>query len=276
MRSQSLGDESASGRISGVSIALLLDTTFRTTELWTQALRAAMPEERLVLTTELSDDSSRAAVDVALVRGVDPGDLSRFPNLTLIQCLWAGADKLLGDPSVPTDVPLARMVDPAMADQMAATALAHTLDICLHHHDYREKQLRAVWAPRHAKPMSTKTVAILGFGSLGKRCAEYISTTGATVIGARSSRTTREDHTPWNTTSSITEAVARADVIINLLPLTNDTVGVLNETLFASCRPAAALVNLGRGAHLVENDLLTALESGQLNRAVLDVVFHGV
>ena len=239
--------------------------------MWVEALRAAMPEEELVVSSDLTDNKDVDAVDVALVRGVDPGDLGRFRRLRFIHCLWAGVDRLLADRSVPTEVPLARTVDPAMADQMAATALAHVLDICLLHHDYRAKQARAAWEPRDAKPMATKTVAILGFGSLGRRCAEYISVTGATVIGVRSTRTTAADHAPWTTTVNLVDAVAVADVVINLLPLTNETTGVLNAALFARFRQGAALINLGRGNHVVDQDLLAALAEGRVRRAVLDV-----
>ncbi len=239
--------------------------------MWIDALRAALPEEELVLSSDLTDGQAVDAVDVALVRGIDPGDLGRFRRLQLIHCLWAGVDRLIADPAVPTDVPLARTVDPAMADQMAATALAHVLDICLLHHDYREKQTRASWAPRHAKPMASKTVAILGFGSLGRRCAEYVAMTGATVIGLRSNRTTAADHAPWTTTVNLEGAVAVADVVVNLLPLTNETTGVLNTALFARFRQGAALINLGRGNHVVESDLLAALAEGKLRRVVLDV-----
>ena len=239
--------------------------------MWVDALRAAMPEEEVMLVGDLTEAHVTDNVDIALVRGVDPGELRRFPRLRFIHCLWAGVDGLLTDPSVPTEVPLARTVDPAMADRMAATALAHVLDICLLHHDYREKQKRASWEPRHAKPMTSKTVAILGFGSLGRRCAEYIAITGAAVIGVRSTRTTAVNHAPWTTTTNMDDAVAAADVVINLLPLTTETTGVLNAALFAHFRPGAAFINLGRGNHVVDPDLLAALAEGRIRRAVLDV-----
>ncbi len=239
--------------------------------MWVDALRAAMPDEDVAVASDLTDEQAVDAIDVALVPGIDPGDLGRFRGLRFVHCLWAGVDRLLTDPSVPTGLPLARTVDPAMADQMAATALAHVLDICLLHHDYREKQARAAWEPRHAKSMATKTVAILGFGFLGRRCAEYIAVTGATVIGVRTIRTTAADHAPWTTTANIADAVAIADVVLNLLPLTDETAGVLNTGLFVKFRRGAALVNLGRGRHVVESDLLAALTEGQLRRAVLDV-----
>jgi glyoxylate/hydroxypyruvate reductase len=258
-----------------VTVAVLLEPEFRTSSMWEQALTAALPEEEILLLAPNpageSDQGQNAGVDVAIVRGVDPGNLHRFVNLQFVQCMWAGVDKLLNDPAVPAIVPLARTVDPAMADQMAATALAHVLDIALHHQWYRSNQRAGVWEPHHAKPMSSKTIAILGFGSLGRRCAEYLAFTGAKIVGLRSSRSTAATHHPWTTTASLHEAVAEADVIVNLLPLTGETIGVLNAELFAACRPGAAVINLGRGQHLDETDLVAALDSGQLGRAVLDV-----
>jgi glyoxylate/hydroxypyruvate reductase len=239
--------------------------------MWLDAFRVSMPEVRVQLLGEIDDPS---AVKVAIVRGVDPGELHRFPNLKFIQCMWAGVDKLLADPTFPRSIPLARTVDPAMADAMAATALAHVLDIALHHHTYRETQSRSAWAPLHAKPMAAYTVAILGLGSLGRRCAEYICFTGARVIGVRRGRSVVNDadaSSPISITTDIRFAVSRANIVLNLLPLTSDTHGILDASLFAGCKPGAALINLGRGQHVVDSDLLDALDSGQLRRAVLDV-----
>ncbi len=273
-----------------MTVALLLDPSFRTAAMLIDAFRASMPETPVQLVDDIDD---LHAVQVAIVRGVDPGDLHRFPNLKFIQCIWAGVDKLLTDPSFPRSIPLARTVDPAMADAMAATALAHVLDIALHHHGYREKQSRCAWEPqhgpdpsdsharhsiepRHAKPMAAQTVAILGLGSLGRRCAEYITFTGAQVIGVRSTRSAIDqpnqgDALKLTITADLHDAVSQADIVLNLLPLTDDTHGILSAPLFGSCKPGAALINLGRGQHLVEQDLVDALDNGQLGRAVLDV-----
>ncbi len=239
-----------------MTVALLLEREFRTSLLWLDALRACLPDEEVVLVDEVTD---RNAVDIAIVRGVDPGNLHEFPNLKFIHCLWAGVDKLLDDPTVPSGLPLARTVDPAMADQMAASCLAHVLDICLHHHEYRAQQMRGEWVPLHAPPLHSQTVAILGFGTLGRRCAEYLRFVGANIIEVRS------------TTANLFEAISPANVVVNLLPLTDQTAGRLNAELFSVLQRGAALVNLGRGAHLVEADLISALDSGQLSRAVLDV-----
>ncbi len=253
-----------------MTIAVLLEPQFRTTTMWLDGLRAALPEEPVELFTE---DTNRASVDVVLVRGIDPGDLGVFPSLGLIQCLWAGVDRLIDDPSVPKGPLLARTVDPAMADQMATTAVAHVLDIALGHHRYRHAQEEREWKPRHCKPMSTKTVGVLGFGALGRRCAELLEPFGFQLIGFRSSRPDQlaGPNSGVPTTTSLNEVLSVSDIVVNLLPLTPDTRGVLDARAFATMRPGAALVNLARGGHVVEGDLISALDSGQLSRAVLDV-----
>ncbi len=249
-----------------MTISLLLDPALRTTAMWLDQLRAALPEEPVELFTDATD---RTHVDVALVRGLNPGDLGSLPNLGLIQCLWAGVDRLLHDPAVPTEPLLVRTVDPAMANQMAATAVAHVLDAALGHHGYRQAQQRAEWKPRHCKPMSSKTVGILGFGALGRRCAELLSPFGFQLIGLRSSAANPGGSV--STTNSMADVLHVADIVINLLPLTDATTGVLNAAAFASMRQGAVLINLARGGHVVDADLLAALDSGHLGRAVLDV-----
>jgi glyoxylate/hydroxypyruvate reductase len=257
-----------------MTIAVLLDPTFRTSEMWLRELQAVLPGEEILLGLEAESFGSEdtvAKVDVALVRGLDPGNLRAFPGLKLIHCMWAGVDKLMADSSVPVDIPLVRTVDPAMADHMAASAVAHVLDVALGHHRYRAKQVESNWKPHHAKPMSTHTVGVLGFGALGRRCAEKLGAFGLNVIGLRSHRSSAEDHQPWHTTTMINEVFSTADIVVNLLPLTDETVGILNADAFATMPAGSTVINLARGSHVVDADLIAALDSGHLSRAVLDV-----
>lgn len=249
-----------------MTTALLLDPTFRTTGMWLDQLRAALPEEPIDILTETTNPGD---VDIVLVRGVDPGNLRSFPSLGLIHCLWAGVDRLLVDPGVPVEPLLVRTVDPAMADQMAATAVAHVLDAALGHHAYRLAQQRADWKPRHCRPMSSKTVGILGLGALGTRCAELLAPFGFQLIGLRSSRAVPE--LAFATTTSLHEVLSVSDIVVNLLPLTPATEGVLDTSAFAAMRQGATLINLARGKHVVDDDLLAALDRGNLSGAVLDV-----
>jgi glyoxylate/hydroxypyruvate reductase len=252
-----------------MSVALFLSPRFRSSPQWLECLGQELPEERVELISDVADHS---AIDIALVRGDEPGDLASCPNLALVHCLWAGVEKLLSHPDVPSHLPIARMVDPAMADQMATTALAHVLDIHQHLHTYRAHQTNKTWMPLTFETPAERTVGILGLGSLGRRTAELLRGVGFNVIGLRSTSVhTSTDTNGTVITSDIHAVQQQADIIINLLPLTADTRSLLNATFFASMKPQSALINLARGAHVVEADLVDALNSGHISRAILDV-----
>jgi glyoxylate/hydroxypyruvate reductase len=249
-----------------VTIALFLDGEFRTAQMWIDAFALALPGEPVVLAGQIDDPAS---VDVALVRGVDPGNLTAFPSLGLVQCMWAGVDRLVNDPGIPTGPLLARTVDPAMADQMAATAVGHVLDVALGHHTYRQRQAESSWAPRHCKPMSTRTVGILGFGALGRVCAERLAPFGFRLIALK--MRPGSPVTGVRITTSLPDVLHASDIVVNLLPLTAETENIFDVGAFGVMKPGAALINLARGRHIVDDDLIAALDSGQIARAVLDV-----
>ena len=235
---------------------------------WWSALSAALPGERLVSSVaEAADD----AIDIALVANPPAGALQDLGSLRLIQSLWAGVDKLLADPTVPLGVPLARMVDPAMNAAMAETALWAVLGLQRHFFDYAASQRTSQWKPLPQRRADDVTVAVLGLGQMGRAAAQRLVQHGCCVQG-------------WSTRPCVVDGVqthagdaawpdvlARAQIVVNLLPLTPATRGRLNAAAFAQMPRGASLVNLARGAQVVEADLLAALDSGHLHRAVLDV-----
>jgi len=202
---------------------------------WVVELQRAMPDARWHLH---APTQNAGRIVAAVVANPPPGSLQGLPGLRLIQSLWAGVDRLLDDPSLP-DVPLARMVDPAMSAAMAETALWATLSLHRRFFDYAQQQRDRHWYPLPQRRADEIEVAVLGMGQMGRTCA-------------------------W-------PLLARSDIVINLLPLTAQTADLLDRRFFAAMRRGAALVNLARGGHLVEADLLQALDSGKLDRAVLDV-----
>ena len=223
---------------------------------WWPLLQAALPNERL-----LRDRAAVAPheIEIALVANPPPGSLRDLPNLRLIQSLWAGVDRLLGDATVPVDVPLARMVDPAMNATMAQTALWAVTSLQRGFFDCAAQQRERVWKQYPLRRADDITVAVLGMGQMGQAAARLFAQHGYRVVGWRRSA------------GALAEVLAQADVVVNLLPLTPDTRGVFNAETFTQMRQGASLVNLARGAHVVEADLLAALASGHLRRAVLDV-----
>lgn len=224
---------------------------------WWPRLQAALPDEQLL--RDRDGGAGGDSIDIALVANPPPGSLSGLPGLRLIQSLWAGVDRLLADASVPVDVPLARMVDPAMSETMAQTALWAVMSLQRDHFAYAAQQRDRVWKPHPLRRADELTVAVLGTGQMGQAAARLLMQHGHRVLG-------------WSRSSGPLEAVlAHADVVVNLLPLTPQTRGLLHAGTFAQMPHGASLVNLARGAHVVEADLLDALASGRLRHAVLDV-----
>lgn len=243
---------------------------------WRAALTAAWPQARWLSAAEAARDPAR--VRAAVVANPPPGSLQAYPKLELIQSLWAGVDRLLADPTLPPEVPIARMVDPAMSAAMAETALWATLALQRGFFDYQRQQRDRVWRPLTQRRADEVRVSVLGLGAMGQAAAAAIAAQGFAVTGWAA----RERQCPAPPTgalravfgnSALPELLAATDILINLLPLTAATRGLLDARLFAALAPGAGVVNLARGAHVVDADLLAALDSGRLHHAVLDV-FH--
>jgi glyoxylate/hydroxypyruvate reductase len=228
-------------------------------EAWQAALAAAMPEAEW-----LDLDDARAqpqAVQAAVVANPAPGSLQGLPALRLIQSLWAGVDRLVLDTTLPAGVPIARMVDPAMNAAMAETALWAVLSLHRGYFAYQQAQREGRWAPHAQRRADEVAVLVLGQGQMGGAVSERLQAQGYRVAGWR------RDGTP------LAPLLGGAKVLVNLLPLTPETRGLLDARCFDALPRGAALVNLARGAHVVDADLLAALDSGHLSHAVLDV-FH--
>lgn len=240
-------------------MSILLAGTFDATERaqWLELLRAALPEETLV-----TGPTDAAAIDIAIVANPPPGALQGLPRLRLIQSLWAGVDRLLADTSIPPELPLARMVDPAMNEAMAETALWAVLSLQRDFVDYAAQQRERRWQQHPQRRADEVQVAVLGLGQMGRAVVRRLDENGYRVAG-------------WSTREGqFDKLLAASDIVVNLLPLTPATHGLFDARCFAAMRRGASLVNLARGAHVVDADLLVALDAGKLRHAVLDV-FHG-
>lgn len=223
---------------------------------WLQALSAAWPAGRWRSLDEAR--AAPAAVRAAVVANPPPGSLQGLPNLGLIQSLWAGVDRLVADPTLPPGVPLARMVDPAMSAAMAETAHWAVLSLQRDFFDYARQQRQAVWQQHPQRRADEVRVLVLGQGEMGGAATARLRAGGYRVSG-------------WRRGIELAPLLAVHDIVVNLLPLTPQTRGLLDARFFAALPPGASVVNLGRGAHVVDADLLAALDSGHLRHAVLDV-----
>lgn len=227
---------------------------------WRAALAAALPEARWCSRADVDAGCVAAAeVVAAVVANPPPGSLQGLPRLCLVQSLWAGVDRLLADPTVPPEVPLARMVDPAMNAAMAETALWAVLSLQRDFFDYAAQQRAGAWLSHPQRRAPDWRVTVLGQGQMGQAVAAALRLRGFAVQGWR-----RDGR-------ALAPLLAATDVLVNLLPLTPETCGLIDAPLLAQLPPGASLVNLARGAHVVDADLLAALDAGRLRHAVLDV-----
>jgi glyoxylate/hydroxypyruvate reductase A len=252
-----------------MSILLLGELSQEAYATWHSQLSLQLPQnEQLVLAIQ---DYDRTAIDIALVANPPRGALAHHPNLRFVQSLWAGVDRLLSDPSLPADITIARLIDPALTQAMVECAIASVFYLHRQIPAYREQQAAGTWRQLPQPATANRPIGVLGLGQLGHAVARTLAGLGFPVMGWSLTARSSADIESYSGTDGLATLLRRAAILINLLPLTAATTGILNEELFARVPTGAALVNLGRGGHLVEEHLLTALARGQLSHAVLDV-----
>jgi glyoxylate/hydroxypyruvate reductase A len=255
-----------------MTMAILLAGDFDAAERqqWLTLLQEALPGETLVADRSEVDADT---IEIAIVANPPRAALEGLSKLRLIQSLWAGVDKLLADPTLPREVPLARMVDPAMSEAMAETALWAVLSLQRGFFALAAAQRDAHWRQVAQRRADEVPVAVLGLGQMGRAVAHRLVRNGYRVTGWSTSPTPVAGIASFAGRAALHEVLAGAEIVVNLLPLTAATSALFDRATFAEMRRGASLVNLARGAHVVDADLLDALDGGQLQHAVLDV-FH--
>jgi glyoxylate/hydroxypyruvate reductase len=211
-------------------------------------------------------------IEVAVCWYPPPGLLARMPKLRLVQAVGAGIDHITRDARLPA-VPICRIVDPGMASGMAAYvawAVVHR-QRCMQ--AYVDSARIGEWREQPVATASQHRVGIAGLGVLGTACARALGAIGYQVRGW--SRTPKPEQPTgvevFHGGTGRDAFLAGCDTLVCLLPLTAQTEGILCAELFTRLPPGAHLINVGRGAHLVEDDLLDALNGGLLGAATLDV-----
>lgn len=207
-------------------------------------------------------------VEFVLSWAADPGVIAGFPNLRAVFSLGAGVDHIIGDPTVPTHLPVARMIDPSLTQAMVQFVALAVLDHARGMQQLREQQTRAHWArPVVRQPR----VGIMGLGGLGSACSQALIGLGFECHGWSRLPKQIPDVQCFAGEEGFAGFLALSDVLVCLVPATPSLVGILGRKTFDALPTGAYLVNVGRGEHLNESDLLDALASGQLSGAWLDV-----
>lgn len=235
------------------------------------AFAAACPGIELRLWPDLGDV---AEIDAAVCWEPPPGVIATLPNLTLIQSLAAGIDHLVRDPALPTDIPLCRIVDGQMASGMAAYVAWAVVHGQRHMGAYLVQQRAADWREQPVQHPPQHRVGIAGFGALGQACARTLLSIGYAVRGWKRSASEvpaeLADVSLFHGDEQLADFLSGCDTLVCLLPLTEATRNRIDARFLAALPQGAHLINVGRGDHVVDADLLAALDSGQLGAATLD------
>jgi glyoxylate/hydroxypyruvate reductase A len=210
-------------------------------------------------------------IEFALVWCPPPGELRRYPNLKAIFSMGAGVETLLQDPDLPREIPIVRLVDRGLTASMTEYVLLHVLRYHRRVPEFEELQRRREWVQLDYPLPWERKVGVMGLGVLGGDAAAKLAALGFDVAGW--SRTPKQlpGVTGYHGEAGLAPFLARSEILVCLLPLTPETAGILNARSFAALPRGAAIINAARGGHLVEADLLAALESGQVSYAALDV-----
>jgi len=242
----------------------------RKTQWWIEQLQPLLPGWTI---RSIDDPGDPLEVAYAVVWRPATGAFLPFPNLKAIVSLGAGIDHVLADRRLPRQVPIIRTVGTDLTQRMREYVALHVLR---HHRDMptiAANQRERMWKPLVQPPATQRRVGVMGRGNLGGTAAATLAALGFETLGWSRTKHRIEGVATHAGDDEFDAFLGRCEILVCLLPLTPATTGILDAGLFARLPRGASLINAGRGPHLNDDDLLAALESGQLSHATLDV-FH--
>ena len=237
---------------------------------WLEHLQGLLPEMDC---RPWSDPGRLEDIEIAVVWKPPAGGLRRFPNLKLIVSIGAGIDHVLADPELPRHVPILRTTGEDLTIRMREYVVLHVLRLHRRLPEIEAAQSRKEWLQLINPPAHERRIGVMGLGALGSDCAKALSAIGFDVAGWSRRRKATDGIESFAGDQELGPFLERSEILVCLLPLTPKTEGILNADLFRRLPEGACIINAARGGHLVEADLLDALDDGRIGAATLDV-FH--
>lgn len=230
-------------------------------------------ERDVVLEREPGTDPS---ITYAVVWKQKPNLLVGLPNLKVIFSVGAGVDHIMEDPTIPTDVPVVRVVAEDLTQHMVEYVVWRVLDHHRHGRQYREQQRLRAWHDVEQRNAGDVSVGIMGFGHLGRAAARALMPLGFRINGWSRSERQMDGVTTYAGDAGLVPFLNATDILLVLLPFTQTTKGIIDYKLLKELRRrnalgGAVLINAGRGRLQKEADILRALDDGTLKEASLDV-----
>ena len=239
-------------------------------EPWIEALKKVDPKIDI---RTFPNDSNRNEISFALTWRHPYGIFKDYPNLKCISSMGAGVDHLLKDPELPQDVSITRLVDPYLAQDLAEFVLALIMNHLRDLNAFKIKQTQSIWRPADYLRIKDVKVGIMGMGAIGKQVATELQKTGFNVSGWARTEKNSSAIPVYAGADELSKFLRSCDILVCVLPLTSQTKGILNKSIFKQLPKNAFIINVGRGEHVNDSDLLQYISEGHLSGASLDV-FH--
>jgi glyoxylate/hydroxypyruvate reductase len=235
---------------------------------WPEALARVMPALEVRVWPDAGD---RADIEYAVVWKPPADSLRALPNLKAIFSLGAGIDYLFRNTELPEDVPLVRLIDPALTEGMTEYVLYHVLRYHRYMSEYEAQQRQHVWRELPQVRPGDRNIGVMGLGVIGSDAASKLALLGFSVAGWSRSAKRMPRIRSFFGRGQLEAFLTRSEILACVLPLTPETEGILSKNTFAALPRGAYVISAGRGGHVIEADLLAALNSGHIAGAALDV-----
>ena len=245
---------------------LLLDSTTKDLSPWVQAFRQHLPPSEVVTWDEVEDPTE---IKLAVVWHHQKDLFNKIPNVKLVASLGAGVDLIVHDPLLPLDVAVSKVISDHLSTPMSNYCIGAILHFHKQFDKYLEDKHQKRWDPEF-DPERALTVGILGLGELGTNLAKKLVNLGFEVHGLSRSKRNIERVITYDQ-NEMDEFLSRVNALVCMLPTTTATTRIISKKLLSKLPKGSFLINVGRGKQQVDEDILEALDSGQLEGAFLDV-----
>ncbi len=240
---------------------------------WRDVLAQQLPDlEFREWTPDGQDIGDPADIEFALVWAPKKGALKAFPNLKAVLSLGAGVDHLLGK-DLPLGIPVVRLVDPGLTRGLREYVIYWTLHFHRRFAEYAASTAAGEWLQLPQADTRKRRVGIMGLGIMGEDAALHLHSLEFDVAGWSRRTKTLDGITCFHGRDGLADFLSQTEILVCLLPLTPETTGIINKDTLELLPQGAAIINAARGPHVVDEDLIRALDSGHISGATLDV-FH--
>ncbi len=237
-------------------------------ENWEKALKNQHPGMNVFVYPE---DHDKEEVEFALTWNHPRGLFKNYPNLKVIASMGAGVDHILSDEALPEGIQITKVVDDTLTEDMGDFVLSQVMNHIRSLHYYVKAQKEKKWEKfQYKRPQDIK-VGIMGLGVLGNEVADKLHKNFFQVYGWSRTEKSCDHVTSYHGKDQLEEFLNNSEILVCLLPLTEETENILNADLFDMLPEGAYVINVARGEHLVEHDLIKMIDNGHLSGASLDV-----